>query len=63
MDKLLTIKDVAERIGFNRSTTYQLAQSGKLPAFKLTKGGSWRIREADLISWIAEKAEQAKSGE
>lgn len=55
---LLSIPDVAERIGKSDESVLRRYTRGKgMPWFKL--GGEWRITEADLASWIAEQREAA----
>ena len=62
MDKLLKIRDVADRLNVNQSTVYAMAQAGEIPAFKV--GGSWRVRAAALEAWmLAKEREPAESVE
>jgi excisionase family DNA binding protein len=49
----LTVDDVAKRFGVDVSTVYRLVKRGKLPAFKL--GSQWRISEARLEEWVADR--------
>lgn len=55
-DRILTIKEVAEYLKVNERTVYRLATSGEMPAFKV--GGSWRIKEEELINWITQQSNQ-----
>ena len=49
----LSIGEVADRFGVNITTIYRLAQSGKLPAFKI--GSQWRFSEEQLEAWVADQ--------
>ena len=51
---LLTIRDVAEALKLAEKTVYAMAAAGDLPAFKIR--GQWRVRQADLVAWVADKA-------
>ena len=55
-DSILTIKDVAQYLKVNERTVYRLAASGDMPAFKV--GGSWRIKETQLLDWINHQTNQ-----
>ena len=50
MDKLLKIKDVAERLGLSPNSVYLMAQEERIPAFKVA--GGWRVRESKLEEWV-----------
>lgn len=52
-DEILTLKEVAAYLKLAEKTAYKLAAEGKLPGFKV--GGSWRFKESDIESWIAEQ--------
>lgn len=49
----LTIEEIAKRFEVNPTTVYRLAQSGRLPGFKI--GGQWRFEERSLERWIADR--------
>lgn len=52
-DKLLTIKEVAERLSIGRTTAYELVESGDLKAKRIGKGrGTLRVRPSDLELYI-----------
>lgn len=48
--KLLTIPQVAERLGLSRSTVYNLVNAGKLKAIKINK--SVRFADIDVDAFI-----------
>ena len=52
-NEILTLKEVAAYLKLAEKTAYKLAAEGKLPGFKV--GGSWRFKESDIESWIAEQ--------
>jgi excisionase family DNA binding protein len=54
-DRLLTARDVAERLGVSTETVLRWVRCGELPAFKLP-GGAIRFREDALDRWLAERA-------
>lgn len=49
MDKLLTIRQFADRNSVGRSTVYRENAAGRLPFVKV--GRATRIRESDAIAW------------
>ena len=64
-DEILTIREVAALLKVGEKTAYTMAQSGKLPGFKVR--GQWRFRRADIDEWITRQvkrtAEMAGSDE
>lgn len=56
----LTVQDVAERFGIDRTTAYRLAQRGKLPGFKV--GGQWRFDPEVLEAWVADQMTAGRLG-
>ncbi|MFC7062932.1 helix-turn-helix domain-containing protein [Halobacillus seohaensis] len=54
---IMTISQVAEYLQLSEMTTYKLAQSGSIPAFKI--GSHWRVKKTDLHECI----EKLKNGE
>jgi excisionase family DNA binding protein len=53
-DRLLTARQVAERLGFTVETVLRWTRAGKLPAFKLNN--AVRYREDDVEAWLAARA-------
>ena len=51
MDKLLTPKQVANKLGVSEYTIWRYIKAGKLKSIKLTKR-NFRIEEKDLIQFI-----------
>ncbi len=50
---LLTVRQVAGILQWNRFTVLKKAERGELPGFKL--GRAWRFRQEDIVRWIDEK--------
>ena len=51
MEKLYTIKEAAEILGFHYQTVWKMIKEGRLKAVQpcgKRKKGQWRIREEDL---------------
>lgn len=49
MDKLVSIREFAERNNVGRSTVYRENKAGRLPFVKV--GRATRIRESDAVAW------------
>ena len=50
LPQILTVKQVAELMGWHPNTVYQRCTSGDLPSFK--SGNSRRIRREAYLDWI-----------
>lgn len=50
MDKLLTIKDVAEYLQMSKEKVYKLAQQGKIPVSRIEN--QWRFRLEKVDTWL-----------
>ena len=55
---LLTVAEVAELLRVSNMTVYRLIKAGDLPALRV--GKNYRIREADLSTFLAEGAVAAE---
>ena len=51
MEKLLSLRQVADDLRVSVSTTYRLAESGQLPAFKISNR-IWRVHVEDVNAWL-----------
>jgi excisionase family DNA binding protein len=51
LPNILTVKQVAELMGWHPNTVYLRCTSGELPSFK--SGNSRRIRKEAYLNWIA----------
>jgi len=54
-DRLLTARDVAERLDVSAETVLRWTRRGELPAIRLP-GGAIRYREDELEGWLEERA-------
>ncbi|MCL2875830.1 MAG: helix-turn-helix domain-containing protein [Betaproteobacteria bacterium] len=55
--RILTIKEFAEYLKVTEWTSYCLAATKNIPAFKA--GGIWRFRTAGIDGWIAAKSKKS----
>ncbi|MEO8106468.1 MAG: helix-turn-helix domain-containing protein [Actinomycetes bacterium] len=58
--RFLTLADVAELLNVSASQTYALVRSGDLRGIKIGGRGQWRVEEAELDRFIAERYEQTE---
>jgi excisionase family DNA binding protein len=49
---LLSVGEVAERLGLHKATIYRYVHEGSLPALRLGETGPWRIRSDRLEEWL-----------
>ncbi|MFA5793827.1 MAG: helix-turn-helix domain-containing protein [Candidatus Brocadiia bacterium] len=50
LERLLSIKEVADFLGLHQRTVYTLANEGRIPGFKL--GGAWRFDLRTIKNWV-----------
>ena len=58
LNDVMTLQAVAAFFNCHPSTVYRLVKAGKLPAFRLSGGGSrgdWRFLRSQLHEWMAGK--------
>jgi len=55
MDKLLTVKEVAEYLRLNRETVLRKARKGEIPAIKMGYR-SYRFYKEQIDSWLRREA-------
>ena len=55
VQKLLTAREVGERLSVSTETVLRWSRRGDLPGFRLP-GGALRYREVDLDEWLVERA-------
>lgn len=58
-DRLLTARELADRLGVNRETVLRWYRRGELPAIKLP-GGAIRFRESEIEDRLQEWATTAR---
>lgn len=50
---LLTLRDVALRLGVTKETVRRWAVSGRIPAFKIHEKGHWNFRASDIDTLLS----------
>ena len=50
MNKWLTIEQIAEYLQMSTSSIYKMAQTGKIPAYKV--GRQWRLKKGEIDKWV-----------
>lgn len=58
MEPLMTPEEVAAKLNLAKTTVYNMAHRGLIPAIKI--GKSLRIRPESLATFLAEQEEKAK---
>ena len=58
-EKALTVKQVAEYLQVNERTIYKLAQSGKIPCFKVA--GTWRFWKREIVEWTRNRSTKSEN--
>lgn len=58
MSKLLTVKEVQERLKISESTLFRMMKRNELKGFRIGGGRQWRFEESDVEDYI--KRQQAK---
>jgi excisionase family DNA binding protein len=53
-DKLLTVPEVAERLGIQRERAYEMVKSGDIPSMRLSPRRI-RVSEWALLEWLRSK--------
>jgi len=58
MTKLLTLKEVCERLRLHENTVREYINEGKIPAIKLDR--VWRVEEKDLDLFLSNRKQRVK---
>ena len=61
MEKLLTLRQVSEKLQISENTLYKLARKGEIPAIKI--GNQWRFKAQDIERWLEEQKTKKKGNE
>jgi len=61
MEKLLTLRQVSEKLQISDNTLYKLARKGEIPAIKI--GNQWRFKAQDIERWLEEQKRKKKGNE
>jgi len=48
--EIMTFKQVAEYLQMSTSSIYKMAQTGKIPAYKV--GRQWRFKKEEIDAWV-----------
>ncbi len=60
MERLLTVRELADYLNVNPMTVYRLVQGGQILAFKVSSG--WRFRKEAIRRWIEKQEENNGNG-
>lgn len=52
---VIPVSEACKFLGVHRNTLYRLIRESGLPAFKMSRGGRWRFRRAELRNWLEDK--------
>ena len=58
MTKLLTLREVCERLRLHENTVREYINEGKIPAIKLDR--VWRVEEKDLDLFLSNRKQRVK---
>ena len=58
MERMMTVRQVAELLGVHENWVYDQAANGELPSYKI--GGTRRFDRDELRGWIAEHRERER---
>ncbi len=53
MDKWLTLEQIAEYLQMSVSSIYKMAQTGKIPAYKV--GRQWRFKKEEIDALVEKR--------
>lgn len=54
MQKLMTIKEMADYLRLSKVTVYKMTRQGKIPALKI--GKQWRYNKSEIDTWVKQKS-------
>lgn len=60
LGRFLALTDVAELLSLSATEVLALVRSGELPAIRLGSIGQWRVEQAVLESFIADKYDESR---
>ena len=61
MNKMLTVQEVADRLGLHRNTIRRLGDRGELKSIRVCKRGDRRWREEDIDHYLAQLNQPGES--
>jgi len=53
MERLMTIKELAEYLQLEEHTIYKMVRKGEIPAYKIA--GQWRFKREMIEEWLDQK--------
>ena len=56
-DKMMTVAEVAEFLGFRPATIYGYIRNGKIPVYRAS--GRWRFRYSEIQEWLQENTRKS----
>jgi len=54
MERLMTIKEVANYLRLSKVTVYKMTRQGMIPASKI--GKQWRYSKSEIDSWVRQRS-------
>jgi excisionase family DNA binding protein len=54
MQRLMTIREIADYLRLSKVTVYKMTRQGKIPALKI--GKQWRYDKSEIDSWVKQKS-------
>lgn len=54
MQRLMTIREIADYLRLSKVTVYKMTRQGKIPALKI--GKQWRYNKSEIDSWVKQKS-------
>lgn len=60
MDQLLTVKQIAEKLGYSVHGIYKMVEKSKIPHIKLP-GGAVRFKMDTINTWLEKRTVKVKS--
>ena len=59
VDKVMTVREVAQFLRVHQTTVYRLLRTDSLPAFKV--GSDWRFSQQAVEAWIKKNTDLSES--
>jgi len=58
MENWLTLEQISEYLQISTSSTYKMAQAGRIPAYKV--GRQWRFKKEEIDRWVEKQKPKRK---
>lgn len=56
-DRMMTVAEVADYLGFRPATIYSYIKNGKIPVYRAS--GRWRFKHSEIEEWLRKNTRQA----